>query len=159
WLWLQYAADILFQATPPGILDADGVGLYSEHWGRWIERRFAADGVGSELHRKAVITRAPELDAAHAIDADAGRRRLGLPAGRHARRPRPPPSPCRFRFTRTCPRRGSATCTGPPPGSSRARAPSSRGAGSTGRTWPGAGTTGASSRRRAPSVIGTAPCS
>ena len=82
WLWLQYAADILFQATPPGIFDADGVGLYSDHWGRWIERRFAADGVGPDLGKKAVVVGAPELDAVHAIDADEVRRRLGLPTGR-----------------------------------------------------------------------------
>jgi hypothetical protein len=82
WLWLQYAADILSQDTPAGLLDADAVALYSDHWRRRIAARFPESGVDHELGRKAVVTGAPELDAARAIDGDEVRRRLGLPAGR-----------------------------------------------------------------------------
>jgi len=82
WLWLQYAADILFQPTPPGVLDADAVGLYSAYWGQRVEARFPDSGIGPELRRKAVVVGAPELDVARSIDRDEVRRRLGLPAGR-----------------------------------------------------------------------------
>lgn len=82
WLWLQYAADILFQQTPAGVLDADAVGLYSPYWQHRIEERFAGAGLGGELDRKASIVGAPELDVVHRIDRDEVRRRLGLPEGR-----------------------------------------------------------------------------
>jgi hypothetical protein len=82
WLWLQYGADILFQPTPPGILDADAVGLYSEYWARRVTERFPDSGIAPELAKKAVVVGAPELDAVHAIDPDEVRRRLGLPRGR-----------------------------------------------------------------------------
>jgi hypothetical protein len=82
WLWLQYAADILFQQTPAGVLDADAVGLYSAYWRQRIEERFPASAIGAELRRKAVIVGAPELDAVHSIDRDEVRQRLGLPARR-----------------------------------------------------------------------------
>jgi hypothetical protein len=82
WLWLQYAADILFQETPAGIVDADAVALYSDYWRERIEARFPDSGVGQELRRKARVVGAPELDAAAAIDRDEVRRRLGLPPGR-----------------------------------------------------------------------------
>ena len=82
WLWLQYAADILFQPTPPGLLDADAVALYSAYWRRRVEERFPDPGIGPELDRKAIVVGAPELDAVRAIDRDEVRRRLGLPGGR-----------------------------------------------------------------------------
>jgi hypothetical protein len=82
WLWLQYAADILFQPTPPGILDADAVALYSAHWRALIERRFPGSAIGPELGKKGIVVGAPELDTVHRIDRDEVRRRLGLPAGR-----------------------------------------------------------------------------
>jgi hypothetical protein len=82
WMWLQYAADILFQQTPPGVVDADRVGLYSAWWSERIEARFPGSAIGPELREKAVIVGAPELDAVPAIDRDLVRRRLGLPAGR-----------------------------------------------------------------------------
>ncbi len=81
WIWLQYAADILFQATPPGILDADAVALYSTYWSRRIEERFPDFGIGPELGHKGIVVGAPELDTVHAIDRDEVRRRLGLPDG------------------------------------------------------------------------------
>ncbi len=82
WLWLQYAADILFQPTPPGFLDADAVGLYSRHWRMLIEQRFPDSRIGPELERKSIVVGAPELDTVHTIDRDEVRRRLGLPNGR-----------------------------------------------------------------------------
>jgi hypothetical protein len=82
WLWLQYAADILFQPTPPGILDADAVGLYSPHWQALVEARFPESAIGPELEKKAVVVGAPELDTVHRIDRDEVRQRLGLPSGR-----------------------------------------------------------------------------
>lgn len=82
WLWLQYAADILFQPTPPGILDADAVGLYSARWRAWLEERFPASGIEAELDRKTVVVGAPELDTVHTIDPEGVRQRLALPAGR-----------------------------------------------------------------------------
>jgi hypothetical protein len=82
WFWLQYAADILFQPTPPGILDADAVGLYSAHWRAWLEQRFSDSGIGPELGEKGVVVGAPELDTVHTIDPGEVRRRLGLPGGR-----------------------------------------------------------------------------
>jgi hypothetical protein len=82
WLWLQYAADILFQETPAGIVDADALALYSHYWRERIEARFPDSGVSQELRRKARAVGAPELDAVAAIDRDEVRRRLGLPSGR-----------------------------------------------------------------------------
>jgi hypothetical protein len=82
WLWLQYAADILFQETPAGIVDADALALYSDYWRERIEARFPDSGVSQELRRKERVVGAPELDAVAAIDRDGVRRRLGLPAGR-----------------------------------------------------------------------------
>ena len=82
WVWLQYAADILFQATPPGIVDADAVALYSAYWRERVETRFRDSGVEPELRRKAIFVGAPELDAVHAIDRGEVRRRLGIPEGR-----------------------------------------------------------------------------
>ena len=82
WLWLQCAADILFQAAPPGLLDADAVGVYSRHWRMLIEQRFAGSGIGPELEKKGIVVGAPELDTVHTIDPDEVRRRLDLPAGR-----------------------------------------------------------------------------
>jgi hypothetical protein len=82
WLWLQCAADILFQATPAGLPEVDAVALYSRHWRDLLERRFAASGIVPELEQKGRILGAPELDTVQAIDRDEVRRRLGLPAGR-----------------------------------------------------------------------------
>src|SRR5262245_4979843 len=82
WLWLQYAADILFQPTPPGVLDADVVAVYSAYRSERLEARCQDSGIGPELHRKAAIVGAPELDAVPLIDPDEVRRRLGLSAGR-----------------------------------------------------------------------------
>jgi hypothetical protein len=82
WLWLQYAADILFQPTPPGILDADAVGLYSAHWRTLVAERFPDSALGPELEKKGIIVGAPELDTVPTIDRDEVRRRFDLPAGR-----------------------------------------------------------------------------
>jgi hypothetical protein len=82
WLWLQYAADILFQQTPAGVLDADAVALYSDYWRGRIEARFPDAGFGAELGGKACVVGAPELDAVGGIDPAEVRRRLGLPGGR-----------------------------------------------------------------------------
>jgi len=78
WLWLQYAADILFQQTPAGVVDADAVALYSDYWRERIEARFP----DTALDGKALAVGAPELDAIRAIDPAEVRRRLALPAGR-----------------------------------------------------------------------------
>ena len=82
WLWLQYGADILFQSTPTGVFDADGVALYGPRWRSWLEERFPASGMGPELERKSTVVGAPELDTVHTIDPEAVRRRLGLPIAR-----------------------------------------------------------------------------
>ncbi len=82
WFWLQYAADILFQQTPAGVLDADAVGLYSAYWMGRVEERFPDSGIGPELGKKAIVVGAPELDAVRSIDGDEVRRRLGLPPER-----------------------------------------------------------------------------
>jgi hypothetical protein len=82
WIWLQYAADILFQPTPRGIQDADAVALYGPAWVGMLERRFGREQVGPGLARKAWVVGAPELDLVHRIDRDEVRRRLGLPADR-----------------------------------------------------------------------------
>jgi len=82
WLWLQYAADILFQQTPAGVVDADAVALYSDYWRERIEARFPEAGLAAELERKASAVGAPELDAVRTIDPAEVRRRFGLPADR-----------------------------------------------------------------------------
>ena len=82
WLWLQYGADILFQSTPAGVLDADGVALYGARWRSWLEERFPASGIGPELERKGTVVGVPELDTVRTIDSETVRQRLGLPIGR-----------------------------------------------------------------------------
>jgi hypothetical protein len=82
WLWLQYAADFLFQATRTGVAAADTVAVYSEYWMRRVAERWPASGIDDELDGKTVVVGAPELDTVHTIDRDEVRRRLGLPGGR-----------------------------------------------------------------------------
>jgi hypothetical protein len=82
WIWLQYAADILFQETPAGVADADALALYSDYWRERIEARFRDTALADGLDGKAFAVGAPELDAVGRIDPAEVRRRLGLPAGR-----------------------------------------------------------------------------
>jgi len=80
WIWLQYGADILFQSTPRGVVDADAVAVYSTYWTRRIVERFP--GLGSSLGEKATVVGAPELDALDLIDPTEVRARFGLPRDR-----------------------------------------------------------------------------
>ncbi len=82
WVWLQYGADVLFQPTRQGVLDADAVALYGPQWRAMLERRFGPEPLAAELARKATVVGAPELDVVHQIDRDEVRRRLGLPDDR-----------------------------------------------------------------------------
>jgi len=82
WLWLQYSADILFEPTPRGFLDADAVGAYSAFWTDLLEERYRETGAAHEIRRKTRPVGMPELDAARRIDPDEVRRRLGLPHDR-----------------------------------------------------------------------------
>jgi hypothetical protein len=82
WLWLQYSADILFEPTPWGFLDADAVGVYSARWSDLLEERYRDTGAAHEIRRKMRPVGMPELDAARRIDPDEVRRRLGLPRDR-----------------------------------------------------------------------------
>jgi hypothetical protein len=82
WLWLQYSADILFEPTLRGVLDADAVGAYSAHWTDRLEERYRETGAAHEIRRKMRPVGMPELDVVHRIDPDEVRRRLGLPRDR-----------------------------------------------------------------------------
>jgi hypothetical protein len=82
WLWLQYSADILFEPTPQGVLDADAVGAYSAYWIDRMEERYRESGAAREMRRKMQPVGMPELDAVRHIDPDEVRQRLGLPLDR-----------------------------------------------------------------------------
>ena len=82
WLWLQYSADILFEPTPQGFLDADAVGVYSASWIDRLEDRYGDAGAAREIRSKTVTVGMPELDAVRRIDPAEVRRRLDLPRDR-----------------------------------------------------------------------------
>ncbi|HTY78693.1 MAG TPA: hypothetical protein VMI34_12805 [Candidatus Bathyarchaeia archaeon] len=82
WLWLQYGADILFESTPQGFLDADAVGGYSACWRERLEERYQDADATREIRAKMRPVGMPELDALRRIDPEEVRRRLGLPRDR-----------------------------------------------------------------------------
>jgi hypothetical protein len=100
WLGLQYTLEIGGMVSPTGATLFDAMGLHTEHWRsraadalRIFEfNRTRASGqspsvvddaaVAATMQRRGVIVGFPEMDQFHAIDPDAARRRLGLPAGR-----------------------------------------------------------------------------
>src|SRR5215470_17455418 len=82
WVWLQYGADILFQATPRGGDDADALAVYSDYWTRRVAERFGDADLAAALAHKAVAVGAPELDALGLVDPVEVRQGLGVAADR-----------------------------------------------------------------------------